>query len=350
MRRSPFGPRLDEGEASRQSTKSFRQEISMSVVAAYIYRDGVRAREVSLDDPKALVTAREEFVWIGLFEPSAAELQQLQARFKLHPLAVEDALNAHQSPKVEVYGRELFVVTRTAQLVEGAIAYGETAIFVGSGHVITVRHGSARAHTELREQLEASPSLLAKGADYVLHAVLDFVVDGYLPIVEALEEEVLEIEHRALDAFLSHVEVKRLFQLRRDLIRFKRVLSPMAEMCGRLEHLDTPCLDEDVRPYFRDVHDHVQRVESRVDALREVITSVFEAASLLEQQRQGAITRKLAAWAAILAVPTAMAGVYGMNFEHMPELRWTYGYPAVMAVIAAICGVLYVRFKKNGWL
>jgi magnesium transporter len=322
----------------------------MSVVAAYVYKDGVRIREAHLDEDDALATGPGEFVWIGLYEPNEAELARLQARFKLHPLAIEDALNAHQRPKAEVYGRELFVVARTAQLVEAQIAYGETAIFVGQGHLITVRHGSARAHTELRAQLEASPTLLAKGSDYVLHAVLDFVVDGYLPIIQALEDEVLDIERRTLEAFLSHAEVKRLFHVRRDLIRFKRVLSPMAEVCGRLEHLDTPCLDDDVRPYFRDVLDHTQKVEGMVDALREVITSVFEAASLLEQQRQSAITRKLAAWAAILAVPTAVAGIYGMNFEHMPELRWAWGYPAVMVGIAGVIGWLYWRFKKNGWL
>ena len=322
----------------------------MSVVAAYVYKDGVRIREAHLDEDDALATGPGEFVWIGLYEPTQAEMSRLQARFKLHPLAIEDALNAHQRPKVEVYGRELFVVARTAQLVEAQIAYGETAIFVGQGHLITVRHGSARAHTELRAQLEASPTLLAKGSDYVLHAVLDFVVDGYLPIIMALEDEVLDIERRTLEAFLSHAEVKRLFHVRRDLIRFKRVLSPMAEVCGRLEHLDTPCLDDDVRPYFRDVLDHTQKVEGMVDALREVITSVFEAASLLEQQRQSAITRKLAAWAAILAVPTAVAGIYGMNFEHMPELRWAWGYPAVMVGIAGVIGWLYWRFKKNGWL
>jgi len=322
----------------------------MSVVAAYVYKDGVRIREVSLDEGDALDAKPGEFVWIGLYEPTQAELARLQTRFKLHPLAIEDALNAHQRPKVEVYGRELFVVARTAQLVEAQIAYGETAIFVGQGHLITVRHGSARAHTELRAQLEASPALLSKGSDYVLHAVLDFVVDGYLPIIQALEDEVLDIERRTLEAFLSHAEVKRLFHLRRDLIRFKRVLSPMAEVCGRLEHLETPCLDDDVRPYFRDVLDHTQKVEGMVDALREVITSVFEAASLLEQQRQSAITRKLAAWAAILAVPTAVAGIYGMNFEHMPELKWAWGYPAVMVGIVAVIGWLYWRFKRNGWL
>ena len=322
----------------------------MSVVAAYVYKNGVRAREVSLEEADALKVKPGEFVWIGLYEPSPAEMDRLKIRFKLHPLAVEDALNAHQRPKVEIYGRELFVVARTAQLVDAQISYGETAIFVGQGHLITVRHGSARAHSELRAQLEASPALLAKGSDYVLHAVLDFVVDGYLPIIQALEDEVLDIERRTLEAFLSHAEVKRLFHVRRDLIRFKRVLSPMAEVCGRLEHLDTPCLDDDVRPYFRDVLDHTQKVEGMVDALREVITSVFEAASLLEQQRQSAITRKLAAWAAILAVPTAVAGIYGMNFEHMPELTWVWGYPAVMIGIVGVIGYLYWRFKRNGWL
>jgi len=321
----------------------------MSVVAAYIYKDGVRTREVSLDDADALSTKPGEFVWIGLYEPSAAELARLQTRFKLHPLAIEDAINAHQRPKVEVYGRELFVVARTAQLADDQICYGETAIFVGEGHLITVRHGSARAHTELRAQLEASPVLLAKGSDYVLHAVLDFVVDGYLPIIQALEDEVLDIERRTLEAFLSHGEVKRLFHLRRDLIRFKRVLSPMAEVCGRLEHLETPCLDADVRPYFRDVLDHVQRTEGMVDALREVITSVFEAASLLEQQRQSAITRKLAAWAAILAVPTAVAGIYGMNFEHMPELKWTFGYPLALGLMVLSSAIPLLWFKRKGW-
>lgn len=322
----------------------------MSVVAAYVYKEGVRDRSVSLEAPEALHLDAGEFVWIGIVDPGQAELAALQARFGLHPLAVEDAFKAHQSPKVEVYGDQLFVVTRPARLTEDRIEYGETDIFVGPSHIITVRHGSARAHTGLRAHLEATPTLLRHGVDYVLHAVMDFVVDGYFPIVESIEEEVLAMERRALDAFMSREEVNRLFHLKRGLMRFKRVLSPMAEVCGRLEHLESPCLDEDVRPYFRDVSDHVRRVESMVDSLREVIASVFDVSNLLEQQRQSAITRKLAAWAAILAVPTAVAGIYGMNFQHMPELTWTYGYPAVLGLIAAACGVLFVRFKRNRWL
>lgn len=322
----------------------------MSVVAAYAYRDGKRGRALRLDDPGALKPREGEFVWIGLVEPDETELRILQAVFDLHPLAVEDALNARQRPKVDVYGDQLFVVAKTAHLEADYIGYGETDFFVGRHHLITVRHGSARAHTVLRSQLEASPGLLAHGVDYIVHAVLDFIVDGYLPIVDAIEEEVLLMERRALDAFLSRTEIARIFGLRQTLMKFKKLLGPMANVASELEHHDLPCIDAEVRAYFRDVRDHIQRTESLVDGLRDVLTSVFEISSLLEQQRQGAITRQLAAWAAILAVPTAIAGIYGMNFEHMPELKWQYGYFGVLSGIALVCGMLFRRFKKVSWL
>ncbi|MDP3117898.1 MAG: magnesium and cobalt transport protein CorA [Phenylobacterium sp.] len=323
----------------------------MSIVAAYVYKDGLRVREASLS-ADGLALGPGEFVWIGLLEPDEAELRTLQARFNLHPLAVEDALSAHQLPKVETYGNELFVVARTAQIDEGetVIQYGETHIFLGAGHIITVRHGSARGHVNLRAHLEASPALLNHGPDYVLHAILDFVVDGYTPIVDHAEEAVLSMEQRALDTFLSRAEIRALFQLRRELLRFERVLGPMEEAASRLERLEFPGIDPEVRPYFRDIRDHARRVNSRVGALRETLTSVFEVSNLLEQQRQGVITRRLAAWAAILAVPTAIAGIYGMNFDYLPELHWRYGYPAVLAVIAAICTSLYLGFRRSKWL
>jgi len=223
-------------------------------------------------------------------------------------------------------------------------------IFVGKNFIISVRHGSARAHSDLRAQLEAAPGLLGQGPDYVLHAILDFIVDGYLPVVETIEERVLTMEQSALDSFLSRVEVKRIFGLRQELIRFKRIIGPMTEVCGRLVHLDTPCLDANARPYFQDVLDHVRRVDTLVNSLRDVLTSVFEVSNLLEQQRQGVITRQLAAWAAILAVPTAIAGIYGMNFENMPELKTQYGYFVVVGVIVVLCAVLYFRFKRARWL
>ena len=321
----------------------------MTVVASYVYRDGQRVREAPLT-PEGLALEPGEFVWVGLYDPTDAEIDVLVERFKLHPLAVEDALAAHQMPKVEVYGRELFVVARTAMKIDDRLAYGETHVFVGDDHVVSIRHGSARAHNHLRTQLEASPLQLKKGPDFVLHGILDFIVDAYAPIVDDVEDSVLQMEQRTLDAFLSRLEIRRLFTLRRELLKFRRILGPMEEVLGRLQSLDMPCIDPDVRPYFRDVGDHVRRVNSRLGGLNDILSSVFEVANLLEQQRQGLITRKLAAWAAILAVPTAIAGIYGMNFEHMPELRWEYGYYAVLGVIAAICAALYVTFKRTKWL
>jgi magnesium transporter len=321
----------------------------VSVVAAFLYRNGKRADPISLEDPKA-TEASDEFVWIGLRDPAPTELASLQKAYHLHALAVEDALNPRQVPKIDVYNDQIFVIAKTAHLEGDEIEYGETAIFVGRKHIISARHGSDRGHSELRSQLEAAPQTLKNGPDFVLHGILDFIVDGYLPVVQSIEDHVLAMEHDMLDTFLGRKEIKRLFRLRRQLIHFQRVLGPMTEVCGKLVHLDLPCVDQEAKNYFRDVHDHVRRVEGMVDGLKDVITSVFEASNLLEQQRQGAITRQLAAWAAIAAVPTAIAGIYGMNFENMPELKTTYGYYIVIAFIASLCGLLYFRFKRSGWL
>ena len=274
----------------------------------------------------------------------------LQALYNLHPLAVEDSLKDGQLPKVDIYGDQLFLIARTAQLDDGVIAYGQTAVFLGHSHIITVRQGSTRSHLPLRKHLEESPDLLGQGTDYVLHAVLDFIVDGYIPLVESLEEEVSAMEQHTLDAFLGRTEIARIFTLRRQLTRFGHILIPMEEVARKLAQTNLPCIDAEARHYFGDVLDHVRRVETMNTGLREVLTSVFEFSNLMEQQRTGAITGQLAAWAAILAVPTALAGIYGMNFEHMPELHSVYGYPAVMSVIAVICLTLYRRFRKTGWL
>ncbi|RWX77058.1 magnesium and cobalt transport protein CorA [Neorhizobium lilium] len=321
----------------------------MSIVASYVYHEGKRGaafeagRDTVPDDP-------ESFVWIGLHDPVEQELVGLQKIFKLHDLAIEDALAAKQVPKVDIYDDQLFIIAKTAHLDGDAIEYGETAIFIGPHHVITVRHGSDRGHSALRQRLETAPQILKKGPDYVLHGVLDFIVDGYLPVVQTVEDRVLEMEQHMLDAVLGREQIKRLFRLRRQLIRFQRVLGPMTEVCGKLNNLDLPCIDDETRKYFRDVYDHVRRVDGMVSGLKDVITSVFEASNLLEQQSQGAITRQLAAWAAIAAVPTAIAGIYGMNFENMPELKTEHGYYVVLGVILLLCTFLFGRFKRAGWL
>jgi magnesium transporter len=320
------------------------------VVAAYAYRDGRRMREIQPGESATWAHEHGDFVWIGFVEPNEQDLRTLQAQFGLHELAIEDALNAHQRPKVEVYGSSLFVVLRTATLAGSKIAFGETHIFVGEGYIITVRHGASHSFTPVRQRCEAAPNLLKLGVDYVLYAILDFVVDDYLPAIEATQNEVDTIEDRVLSQRLDPRDIERLYELRREVLRLRRVVAPMADVCARLQTLDMPFLDANVRPYFRDVHDHTLRVSEAMDVQRDVLTFAFEAAHLLESQRQSDISRRFAAWAAILAFPTALAGIYGMNFKDMPELDWQWGYFGVLGVIAAVCTTLYLRFRKAGWL
>lgn len=320
----------------------------MTIIAAVHYEKGASSEKIDLGRDHN--PSPGGFDWVGLFEPSEEEMATVARRYNLHPLAVEDAISGRQLPKLESYGQQLFLIARTATLTGARIEYGETAIFLGRSFIVTVRHGSARTHSRLREQLETSPELLGHGPDYVLHAILDFIVDGYFPIVDTVEEDVLAMEDRLLEGFLRHEDVLQLFALRHDVIRFQRMLAPMQEVARKLVNLEFPCIDDNTMPYFRDVMDHVQRAEYRVGGLREVLSSAIETSNLLEQQRQSEITRQLAAWAAILAVPTAIAGIYGMNFANMPELQWKYGYFLVLALMLTICTSLYLRFKRSGWL
>lgn len=322
----------------------------MSIIAAYYYDEGKRIREISLDERVQMDKGRSNFCWIALSEPSTNELHALQATYYLHPLAIDNAMHPLCPPKLEVYNDELYIVAQTAELVGERIKYGKMAIFTGHIHIISVRHGNAGALGSLREQLEASPSLLGKGVDYVLHAILHRIVDQYLPIFEMIEDDVLEMERRSVGDFLGREEVARIFSLRGELTRFQRTLGAMAELVRKLVRGHYPCISAEVRPYFDDVADHVDRVQSMVNGLLQVLRTVFEFSSLLEAQRTGVITRQFTSWAAILAVPAAIAGIYGMNFKNMPGLESTYGYLVVLGLMATICLFLYVRFKKAKWL
>jgi magnesium transporter len=322
----------------------------VTIVSSRIYRDGRLLSEVDALTATPKLEQKDDFVWIGLHEPDDATLNAISKNFGLHELAVEDALDPRHLPKMESYGDHLFVVARTVRLEAERIAYGNTAIFIGRQFIITVRHGSNRGHAPIRTQLEATPWLLKNGADYVLHAILDFIVNGYFNVVDTVEEQVLAMEDHALDTFLNRAETARLFTLRRDLFRLQRILGPMEDLASRFINIDLPQIDANIDPYFRDLGDHVRRVNYRVAGLRDTLTSVTETSGLLEQQRQGVITRQLAAWAAILAVPTAIAGIYGMNFKFMPELEWKYGYAAIWGVMLFVCVALYIRFKRADWL
>jgi len=325
----------------------------MPIVAARRYTQGkAEASPLAIDGGERVSLPPRTFDWVGLAEPSAAEIEPVARQFGLHPLAVEDALKPTQLPKVEVYGGQLFIVARTAGLRDDddTIAYGQTALFLGCDFLVTVRFGSSRAHLELRERLERDADKLAEGPDFVAHAILDFIVDGYEPIMDALETRVQGMEEVAVDVFPQPATIRRIFRLRRQLRRFERLVGPMEEVCDRLTGTDLPSVDPSARVFFRDVLDHVRRVLARTRGLKETLASIVETAALLEAHRQGAITRQLAAWAAILAVPTAIAGIYGMNFRYMPELEQPWGYPAVLATIVLVCAGLWWRFRRIGWL
>ncbi len=326
--------------------------MAMPIIAARRYAGGKPSENsIPVDgQPRAALT-KGSFDWIGLADPSPEELELVRAQFGLHPLAVEDALNPTQMPKIEAYGQQLFIVARTAANQEGDnIAFGQTAIFLGSDFIVTVRMGSTRAHSKLRDRLEIDAERLSEGPDYVAHAVLDFIVDGFQPILEKFEESVQAMEEGAIEKFPEPSTIRRIFRLRRQFRRFTRIIGPMEEVCERLTYTDLPVVDPGARIWFRDVLDHVRRSLIRMNGLRDTLASIVETASLLEQHRQGDMTRQITAWAAILAVPTAIAGIYGMNFDYMPELHHKWGYPAVLALIFAICGALFVRFKRIGWL
>lgn len=324
----------------------------MSIIAARRYASGKPLKQPLVVDgtPRPLPRGKQ-FDWIGLSDPTPQEMELVREQYGLHPLAIEDALNPQQMPKLELYGNILFIVARTAAIEEGEnIEYGQTALFLASNFLVTVRIGSTRAHGDLRKRLESVPERLAEGPDYAAHAILDFIVDGYQPVIERLEEGVQILEERAIDVFPEPSTIRRIFRLRRQFRRFVRVIGPMNEVCDRLASTDIAVIDPGARIWFRDVLDHVRRTMVRMEGLRETLASIVETAALLEQHRQGDMTRQLAGWAAILAVPTAIAGIYGMNFDYMPELHQRWGYPAVVAVIFAICGGLFFRFRRIGWL
>jgi len=325
-------------------------EDTPGIIASAVYAEGRRVAEVPIAEVGEWSRRPGHVVWIGLHEPGLALLRQLQAEFGLHDLAIEDALKAHQRPKLEQYGEALFVVARTAQMLDGRIAFGETHLFVGHGYVVSVRHGASTTYTPVRERCEADPGTLSGGEDYILYAILDFIVDNYMPVIEAIQSEVEEIEDCILAETSTQVHVRRLYQLRRDLLRLRNAAVPLVEVCHRLEQPGLPGIDPVMSPHFRDVSDHIRRVQEEIESLREVLAFAFETSLMAGQAQQTEITRKLAAWAAILAVPTAVAGIYGMNFEHMPELRWQYGYAVVLAIIVSVCGWLYWRFRQNRWL
>ncbi len=326
-------------------------EPARGVVNCVAYRAGRREAVLEIEAIPAALADPELFVWLGLFEPSEALLDRVQAAFGLHELAVEDAHRAHQRPKVERYGDSLFVVLRTAHVgAAGRLELGETHVFVGERYLVTVRHGSYRSHVGLRARCETDPRGLSLGPGYVLHALFDFVVDQFFPLLEELEDQFERIEEDVFDGQSERRTTEQIYDLRSDLVQLRRAIFPLIDILQKLERYEGPLLPEPIRIYLRDVLDHVLRSHELLEGLREMAASALEAHLSLLSIAQAEDTRKLAAWAAIIAVPTMVAGLYGMNFHHMPELEWRLGYPLSVAAMALFCGILYRAFKRSGWL
>jgi magnesium transporter len=321
-----------------------------SLIGASVYHRGSRVADIGIDQGREWLGRDGHVVWIGLLEPSDAELGVIQQQFGLNKLAIADAAQPHQRPKLERYGDSLFVVARTAEIVGDRIQFGETHLFVGRGFVISIRHGPSVSYRKVREHCEASPASLARGETFILHAILDFIVDNYLVVLERVQAEAEGLDNDLLAERLTTEQVKRLYVLRRDLLRLRSGVLPLVEVCRGLEHNDLLEMDAKMELLFRDVSDHIRCVQEEIDALREMLAFCFEASLLTSQAQQTMISRRLAAWAAILAVPTALAGIYGMNFESMPELKWTYGYYVVLGTVVLVCTALFVNFRRRDWL
>lgn len=322
------------------------------IVNCAAYSDGRKVGNVAINDISDMYENTNHFVWVGLHEPGEEMLAMFQKQFRLHDLAIEDAHNAHQRPKIERYGDTLFIVLRTAKMNAELhkIDFGETHFFIGTRFLISVRHGSSIPYTDVRQRCESTPHLLRIGEGFALYAVMDSIVDQYFPVVEALEEGLLSIEDKVFRERPSRKTTEDIYLLKRQLLEVKRAVSPLIDICNRLMRFDIKLISEETQPYFRDIYDHVVRINEMVDHTRELLNTALEANFSLLSIAQNEVSKKFAGWAAIIAVPTMVAGFYGMNFKFMPELDWRYGYPSVVLVTITLCVVMFTLFRRSGWL
>ncbi|MFF1307411.1 magnesium and cobalt transport protein CorA [Streptomyces sp. NPDC058307] len=337
-----------------------RSPLGTSVVNCVTYKEGARIPVDGdlVDTVERVRRNRDGFVWLGLHEPSDHEFEGIADLFDLHPLAVEDAVEAHQRPKVERYGETLFAVFKTVCYVEHeeltatseVVNTGEIMVFVGEDFVITVRHGSHGSLGPLREELESDPGQLAKGPAAVLHAIADHVVDDYLDVTDSIQSDIDLVETAVFADNGARVDPGRIYQLKRELLELKRAVAPLSRPLEELSTRPIQVIAPEIQAYFRDVSDHLLRAKEQIAAFDELLNSILQAHLAQVTVAQNEDMRKITAWAAVIAVPTMVCGVYGMNFDHMPELHWTFGYPLVMGVIAVACAVLYRGFRRNGWL
>jgi len=320
------------------------------VVNCSAYANGRKADSVEIDDIGEVLKRPDTFVWIGLQDPHNDMMKRIQGVFGLHDLAIEDAHRAHQRPKIEAYGEVLFIVLRTAQMNGQNIDHGETHFFLGKNFIVSIRHGSSLSYVDVRARCESTPHLLQKGPAFALYSVMDFIVDQYFPVIAGLEERVAELEDKIFEETSTRETTQLIYLLKRQLLEVKRSVSPLIDICNKLMRFDLRLIDEETRPYFRDVYDHAVRINEMVDNARELLSAALEANLSLISISQNDVSKRFAGWAAIIGVPTMIAGIYGMNFDSMPELQWSYGYPIVLGLIIGMCGLMFYFFRRSGWL
>ncbi|MFF3483538.1 magnesium and cobalt transport protein CorA [Streptomyces sp. NPDC002701] len=362
--RAAVRPSLRKDGGAYDTTRAAGE--SSAVVDCAVYRDGVRLPSDDGLTPRAAIRqARRDggFAWIGLHEPTEDEFAGVAAEFGLHPLAVEDAVHAHQRPKLERYDDTLFAVFKTIHYVEHdeltatseVVETGEVMCFTGRDFFITVRHGGQGSLRALRHRLQDDPELLAKGPSAVLHSIADHVVDGYIAVADAMQDDIDDVETEVFSpgrrgGVSRGVDSARIYQLKREVLEFKRAVSPLMRPMQLLSERPMRLVDPDIQKYFRDVADHLARVQEQVVGFDELLNSILQANLAQASVAQNEDMRKITSWAAIIAVPTMVCGVYGMNFEHMPELHWRYGYPVIMGITVALCLGIHRTLKRNGWL
>jgi magnesium transporter len=322
----------------------------MVVNCAAYDRDGRRLPDITLDQISDVLARPDTFVWVGVHEPDEALLEKLQEEFDLHDLAVEDAHHAHQRPKIEAYGDSLFVVLHTAQEVKCNLAFGETHIFMGRRYLLTVRHGASVSYQPARFRCEREPEMLALGPSYALYVVVDYIVDNFLPITQAYREELEELEEAIFHQEFDRRIIQRLYELKKELVTLRLAIAPMQDILNQLMRLHPGLVREEVRVFYRDVFDHATRVKEACDTMSEMLSAAMSVNLAMVSVGQNEVVKKLAGWAGIIAFPTLIASIYGMNFEKMPELGWTLGYPLALVTMFGVSALLYWRLKKSGWL
>jgi len=320
------------------------------VMKCVAYKGGNRLGEISIEQISDTLAQEGTFVWLGLREPNRALLDKIQEEFGLHDLAIEDTRSARQRPKLEAYGDSMFLVMQTAQTYRSTVEFGETHIFAGPRFIVTVRHGTPLSFTKVRERCESMPENLAKGPGFALYALMDFIVDHYMPVVDSLQERFERLEEDIFRNRFNQQTLEKLYELKHELLRLRGASMPLLDICNELTRFHGNIISEDIQFYYRDISDHVKRINQAIDGMREMLTAAMQVHLALVTVGQNEIVKRLAGWGAILALPTMVFSLYGMNFKHMPELDWPFSYPLLMGGLFVVCAVLYGRLKKAGWL